>query len=65
MEQEKTVTKQTEYSVTVSGNQVESLRVKEDLQTVVRVYDGKSVGIAGAIGKADEKALRKEAEEKH
>lgn len=64
MEQEKTVTKQTEYSVTVSGNQVESLRVKEDLQTVVRVYDGKSVGIAGAIGKADEAALLKEAEEK-
>lgn len=64
MEQEKIIKKETEYSVSVTGNRVESLRVKENLQTTIRVYDGNNIGIAGAIGHADEAALRKEAQEK-
>lgn len=64
MEQEKIVKKVTEYSVNLAGSQVDALRVKEDLQTTVRVYDGKSIGVAGAIGNADEGALVKEAQEK-
>lgn len=64
MEQEKLIKKQTAYSVNIAGGKVDALRVKEDLQTTIRVYDGKSIGVASAVGNADESALRKEAEEK-
>ena len=51
-------------SVNIAANKVESLRVSEDLKTVIRVYDGEKVGIAGAIGICDENSLLEQAESK-
>lgn len=64
MQSEKLTLKTTSYGVNVSGNKVDSLRLKEDLRTVVRVYDGGNIGIAGAIGETDVDSLYKAAEEK-
>lgn len=64
MESEKIILKTTSYCVNIAGNKVDSLRSKQDLQTVVRVYDGQNVGIAGAIGETDEDALYRAAEQK-
>lgn len=64
MEQEKIINKTTQYSVNVANSKVESLRIKEDLKTVIRAYEGGNIGIAGRIGEGDDKALEKEAKEK-
>ncbi|MGN1104467.1 MAG: metallopeptidase TldD-related protein [Candidatus Coproplasma sp.] len=64
MQSEKLTLKTTSYGVNVAGNKVDSLRLKEDMRTVVRVYDGGNIGIAGAIGEADVDSLYKTAEEK-
>lgn len=61
MEKEKLVNRSTVYTVNIAGNKVDALRLKEDLQTVVRVYEDGKIGIAGAIGQADEAALEEEA----
>lgn len=64
MEQEKIVLKTSSYSANISGGNVDSLRVKEDLKTVVRVYGDGKVGVAGRIGECDDAELVKEAEAK-
>ena len=64
MAQEKIIVKTSSYSANVSGGKVDSLRVKEDLKTVVRVYEDGKVGVAGRIGEGDDTALVKEAEAK-
>lgn len=64
MKKEKLTFKTTSYSVSISGGRVESLRVKEDLKTVARVYDKGNIGVAGKIGAADDKELYKEAQSK-
>lgn len=45
----------------VTGGAVDSLRLKTETSTTVRVYDNGFIGIAGKIGDADEEALKKEA----
>lgn len=64
MEHEKITYKETSYSVNVSGGKVDSLRVKEDLKTVIRVYEDGKIGIAGRIGEGDDKALLEDAKAK-
>ncbi|MGN0818690.1 MAG: PmbA/TldA family metallopeptidase, partial [Candidatus Coproplasma sp.] len=64
MEQEKIIDKTLSYSVNVSNSKVDSLRVNNDLQTVIRVFDDGKIGIAGQIGDCDQSALVKSAEEK-
>ena len=64
MEQEKLTYKETSYSVSISGGKVDSLRVNENLKTVIRVYEDGKIGVAGAIGECDEKALLQEAKSK-
>lgn len=61
MEQEKIIDKTTSYSINVAGGEVESLRVTEELTTVIRVYDKGCIGVAGAIGEGDEKELAEKA----
>lgn len=61
MEHEKLTIKETSYSVNVSGSKVDSLRVKQDLKTVIRVYDDGKIGVAGRIGEGDDGALLEEA----
>ena len=64
MEQEKITYKETSYSVSIAGGKVDSLRVKEDLKTVIRVYEDGKIGVAGRIGEGDDKALLEEAKAK-
>lgn len=64
MEHEKLTIKETSYSVNVSGSKVDSLRVKQDLKTVIRVYDDGKIGVAGRIGEGDDGALFEEAKAK-
>ncbi len=45
----------------VTGGAVDSLRLKTETSTTVRVYDNGFIGIAGKLGDADEEALKKEA----
>lgn len=64
MEHEKITVKETSYSVNIAGGKVDSLRVKQDLKTVIRVYEDGKIGVAGRIGEGDDKALFEEAKEK-
>ena len=64
MEQEKIVSKETSYSVNISGGKVDSLRITEDMKTVIRVYEDGKIGIAGRIGEGDDNALLEEAKAK-
>lgn len=64
MENEKIIDKSVSYSLNIAGGKVESLRVKEDLETVIRVYDGGNIGIAGRIGAGDDEKLMAAAQEK-
>lgn len=64
MEHEKITIKETSYSVNIAGGKVDSLRVKQDLKTVIRVYEDGKIGVAGRIGEGDDKALFEEAKEK-
>jgi len=51
MEHEKLTIKETSYSVNVSGSKVDSLRVKQDLKTVIRVYDDGKIDIKACLQK--------------
>ena len=64
MEHEKLTYRETSYSVNISGGKVNSLRVNENLKTVIRVYKDGKIGIAGRIGEGDDKALAEEAKSK-
>ena len=64
MEQEKIINKSTSYSVNISGGKVDSLRITEDVKTVIRVYEDGKIGIAGRIGEGDDNALLEEAKSK-
>ncbi|MDE7440188.1 MAG: hypothetical protein K2N23_06755 [Clostridia bacterium] len=64
MEQEKIINKGTSYSVNISGGKVDSLRITEDVKTVIRVYEDGKIGIAGRIGEGDDNALLEEAKAK-
>ena len=64
MKHEKLIEKTTSYGLNVSGGNIDSLRVKNDLKTVIRVYDGGKIGIAGRIGEGDDKALFEDAKAK-
>lgn len=54
---------ETGYSVSVAASKVTSFRKNFNQTTTVRVYENGCIGIAGAVGKADLSALRKEAED--
>lgn len=51
------------YAATLAANEVSSLRIKEDKRTVIRVYEGGNIGIAGRIGDGDDITLEKQATE--
>lgn len=61
MKYEKIIDKTTSYGLNVSGGAIDSLRVKNDLKTVIRVYEDGKIGIAGRIGEGDDKQLFEEA----
>jgi PmbA protein len=50
-----------ETSISVMQTRIESIRTKNITRTTARAYDGKRLGVAGALGVADEGALMTEA----
>jgi len=63
MESEKIINKNINYSLNVAASKINSLRITEQNETVIRVYDNGFIGIAGAKGKADENDLFAKAKE--
>lgn len=55
--------KETGYSVSVAASKVTSFRKNFNETTTVRAYENGCIGIAGAVGKANLSALKKEAAE--
>lgn len=62
MKTEKLINKTASYGLNVSGGKVNSLRVNEDMKTVIRVYSDGKIGVAGRIGEGDDGELLKDAE---
>lgn len=62
MKNEIYIAKNTTYTLNITGGEVDSLRIREDLKTTARAYNDGKVGIAGAIGLVDEVELLKRAE---
>lgn len=62
MKTEKIIHKESSRCINVVASQVESLRINNDLQNTVRVYDNGAIGVDGTLGHADfaqmEKAAR-------
>lgn len=61
MKFEKITDKTTSYGLNVSGGNIDSLRIKNDLKTVIRVYEDGKIGVAGRIGEGDDAALLEDA----
>lgn len=64
MQYEKLVQNTVSCSINISNNNVDSLRKSDDLKTVIRVYDGGKIGIAGAVGPCDDNFLLEQAKTK-
>lgn len=62
MKTEKLINKTASYGLNVSGGKVNSLRVNEDMKTVIRVYSDGKIGVAGRIGEGDDGELLKDAQ---
>jgi len=63
MTKERLVVHYTESAVKIVQTRVTSVRKKDILRTSIRLYDGKSMGVAGAFGNCDERELIKKARE--
>lgn len=61
MIKEKYIKWEKEISVNVVQTEIDSVRKKDILKTGLRVYDNGYIGVAGAMGKADEEELEKRA----
>lgn len=58
MEHERIITRTTTYSCNLAASRVESLRINEDKEKVVRVYEDGKIGISACVGdEADESLL--------
>ena len=55
MERERIITRSTTYSCNLAASCAESLRINEDMEKVVRVYEDGRIGVAACVGdEADE-----------
>lgn len=61
MLKEKYINKVKETAITIVNSQIESIREKNITKTGLRIYKNGNIGIAGAIGKYEEKELEDEA----
>lgn len=64
MQKEVLIEKRDEIALNVSDGKITSYREKDETKNTVRVYENGKIGIAGALGEADFKALEKEAVKK-
>lgn len=62
MREELITKKTTSKCFNITAGQIDSMRINTNVETTVRLYDGKSIGIAGRVGSCDIDELRKEAE---
>lgn len=63
MNKQKIINKSRSYAANLAAGEVSSLRIKEDEKTVIRVYDGGKIGVAGRIGEGDDSVLEVQARE--
>ncbi len=61
MKIEKIINKESTRCINVAASKVESLRINNDLQNTVRVYDKNAIGVQGSLGRADFDELEKAA----
>ena len=61
MLKEKYIRNVKETSVNIVNSNIESVRVKNDIKTSLRVYKDRVIGVAGAIGKYNDDELEKQA----
>ena len=64
MKTEKIITKTSSRCLNVSASKVESLRINEDIENTVRVYDNGAIGVVGVLGNADFNAMEQSARQK-
>ncbi len=64
MKTEKIITKTSSRCLNVSASKVESLRINDDLENTVRVYDNGAIGVDGVLGNADFNAMEQSARKK-
>lgn len=51
MERERIITRSTTYSCNLAASRAESLRINEDMEKVVRVYEDGKIGVAAWRGR--------------
>lgn len=64
MKTEKIITKTSSRCLNVTASKVESLRINDDLENTVRVYDNGAIGVVGVLGNADFNAMEQSARQK-
>lgn len=64
MKTEKIITKTSSRCLNITANAVDSLRINNDVENTVRVYDKGVISVAGALGNADFAAMEQSAREK-
>lgn len=62
MREELITNKTTSKCFNITAGQIDSMRINTNVETTVRLYDGKSIGVAGRVGSCDIDELRREAE---
>ena len=64
MKIEKLTYSSSDRCINIAAGQVESLRINNDLENTVRVYDGGNIGVEGKLGNADFDKMTEEAKAK-
>lgn len=64
MKTEKLVSRQSDKSINIVANCVESLRINNSVKNTVRVYDNGMIGVEGSLGEANWAELEQKATEK-
>lgn len=62
MEKEKLIWKTSDISLNITAGKIDSFRRTEETKNTIRVYDNGKIGIAGSLGRIDEKTLTEKAE---
>ena len=63
MQNERIITRSTSYCANLAASRVESLRINEDMEKVIRVYEDNKVGIAACVGDEKDESLVSRAKE--
>ena len=61
MKTEKIINKTSSRCINITASKVDSLRINNNLENTVRVYDNGAIGIEGVLGNADFDVMTKNA----